>query len=339
MEVCRFGLLRVALSEVAVKADEPVNDERRPSVFGELERVHPDRHGLGRIALSQPDSCQSDLVKDAAADVSSTSAMPGSQGVDFGPRGVMLPLARLIRMQGDLGVGIGGRAIDFGQVHVVEPVRERFGRGFLIDRDTGFSRTGSMPNVARIYDYYLGGRDSYAADREVARLVLNAAPDIPLAALENREFLKRAIEFLVCEAGIDQFIDVGPGLPTQGNIHELVQRHKPDAPVVYVDNDSVVLTHGRALLYGTGDVTIVDGDVRKPDAILSHSELRKLIDLRRPVAVCMSLVLHFISNDEDPWAIVARLRDSILPGSYLVLTHVTGDERTVDTMSEIRGPL
>jgi hypothetical protein len=195
----------------------------------------------------------------------------------------------------------------------------------------------SKPNVARIYDYYLGGKDSYAADREVARLVLNAAPDVPLAALENREFLKRATEFLVCEAGIDQFIDIGPGLPTQGNVHELVQRHKPDAPVVYVDNDPVVLTHGRALLHGTGGVTIIDGDARKPEAILSNRELRQLIVLSRPVAVCMSLVLHFISDDEDPWAVVARLWDSIRPGSYLVLTHVTGDERTVDTMSEIRG--
>jgi S-adenosyl methyltransferase len=195
----------------------------------------------------------------------------------------------------------------------------------------------STPNVARIYDYYLGGKDNYAADREVARLVLRAAPDIPLAALENREFLKRAIEFLVCEVGIDQFIDIGPGLPTQSNVHELVQRHKPDAPVVYVDNDPVVLTHGRVLLHGTGDVSIACGDLRKPGAILSHPELRKLIDLSRPVAVCMSLVLHFISDDEDPWAVVARLRDLIRPGSYLVLTHVTGDERTVDTMSEIRG--
>ena len=195
----------------------------------------------------------------------------------------------------------------------------------------------STPNVARIYDYYLGGKDNYAADREVARLVLRAAPDVPLAALENREFLKRAIEFLVLQAGIDQFIDIGPGMPTQGNVHQLVQRHKPDAPVVYVDNDPVVLTHGRALLHGTGDVAIIDGDVRKPDAILSHRELQELIDLSRPVAVCMSLILHFITDEEDPWALVARLRDSIRPGSYLVLTHVTGDERTIDTMSEIRG--
>ena len=195
----------------------------------------------------------------------------------------------------------------------------------------------STPNVARIYDYYLGGKDNYAADREVARLVLRAAPDVPLAALENREFLKRAIEFLVLQAGIDQFIDIGPGMPTQGNVHQLVQRHKPDAPVVYVDNDpcsahpraSIAAWHGRRGHYRRR--------CGKPDAILSHRELQELIDLSRPVAVCMSLILHFITDEEDPWALVARLRDSIRPGSYLVLTHVTGDERTIDTMSEIRG--
>jgi hypothetical protein len=191
--------------------------------------------------------------------------------------------------------------------------------------------------VARIYDYYLGGKDNYAPDREVARLVLRAAPDIPLAALENREFLKRAIQFLVCEAGIGQFIDIGPGLPTQGNVHELVRRHAPDAPVVYVDNDPVVLAHGRALLQRAEGIAVVHGDVRKPAAILSHPELRELIDLSRPVAVCLSLVLHFIPDACDPWGLVGQLRDSIRPGSYLVLTHVTGDERTVDTMSEIRG--
>ena len=192
-------------------------------------------------------------------------------------------------------------------------------------------------NVARIYDYYLGGKDNYASDREVARMVLRAAPDIPLAALENREFLKRAIQFLVCEAGIDQFIDIGPGLPTRGNVHTLVQQRKPDAPVVYADNDPVVLAHGRALLQQAAGVAVIEGDIREPGAILSHPELRALIDLSRPVAVCMSLVLRFMPDADDPRALVARFRESIRPGSYLVLTPVTGDERTVETMSEIRG--
>jgi hypothetical protein len=194
----------------------------------------------------------------------------------------------------------------------------------------------TTPNVARMYDYYLGGKDNFAGDREAARRVLNAAPDVPLAALENREFVKRATQFLVTEAGIDQFIDIGPGLPTQDNVHALVRRHDANIPVVYVDNDPVVLSHGRALLGGQDGVAFIDGDVRKPQAILAHRELQDLIDLARPVAVCMSLVLHFIADEEDPYAMVARLRDSIRPGSYLVLTHVTGDERNIDTMSEIR---
>jgi hypothetical protein len=195
----------------------------------------------------------------------------------------------------------------------------------------------STPNVARMYDYYLGGKDNYPVDREAARLVLNAAPDIPLAALENREFLGRAVNFLTCEAGISQFVDIGPGLPTQANVHALVQQHKPDATVVYVDNDPVVLSHGRALLQKTETVAVIDGDIRTPGAILSNPALRELIDLSQPVAVCMSLVLHFIPDEDDPWALVARIRDSIRPGSYLVLTHVTGDERSVDIMTEIRG--
>jgi hypothetical protein len=208
------------------------------------------------------------------------------------------------------------------------------------DERTGsepFAVDALTPNVARIYDYYLGGKDNYACDREAARLVLNAAPDVPLAALENREFLKRAVEFLVWEAGIEQFIDIGPGLPTQANVHMLVRRHMPDASVVYVDNDLVVLSHGRALLQGAEGVAVIDGDIRTPGEILSNPSLQELIDLWRPVAVCMSLVLHFIPDADDPWALVARVRDSIPPGSYLVLTHLTGDERAIDTMTEIRG--
>lgn len=208
------------------------------------------------------------------------------------------------------------------------------------DERTGskpFTVDSSTPNVARIYDYYLGGKDNYACDREIARLVLRAAPDVPLAALENREFLKRTVEFLVREAGIDQFIDIGPGFPTQANVHELVRRHRPEAPVVYVDNDPVLLSHGRALLQDAEGVAVIEGDVRSPGAILTNPKLRELIDLSRPVAVCMSLVLHFLPDADDPWALAARIRDSIRPGSYLVLTHVTGDARAVDTMSEIRG--
>jgi S-adenosyl methyltransferase len=195
----------------------------------------------------------------------------------------------------------------------------------------------TRPNVARMYDYYLGGKDNYAADREAARRVLGAAPDVPLAALENREFIKRAMQFLVQGQGIRQLIDIGPGLPTQGNVHELARRHAPDTKAVYVDNDAVVLRHGRSLLRGAPDVTIIGGDLREPERVLSDPELCELIDLSRPVGLCMTLVLHFVPPDEDPYGVVARFRDALCPGSFLVLSHVTGDGREDDALTEIGG--
>jgi hypothetical protein len=189
--------------------------------------------------------------------------------------------------------------------------------------------------VARVYDYYLGGKDNYASDREAARRVLASAPDVPLAALENREFLRRAIQFLSEEAGICQFIDIGPGLPTQGNVHQIARQHDPDAHVVYVDNDPVVVSHGRAIVQTASGIGYIQGDVRCPDAILADGGLLELIDLSKPTGLCMSLVLHFVAETEDPYGSVAKLRDALAPGSYLVLTHVTGDEHHVGTVSEI----
>ncbi len=193
----------------------------------------------------------------------------------------------------------------------------------------------STPNVARMYDYYLGGKENYPPDREAARLVLGAAPDVPLAALENREFLRRALHFLVTEAHLSQFIDIGPGLPTQGNVHQVVRQYDAQAQVVYVDNDPVVLAHGRSLLHELPGVSIISGDVRQPEDILANAELRQVIDFSRPVALCLSLVLHFITSAENPHGIVARLRDALCPGSYLVLTHVTSDERDIGTISQV----
>lgn len=193
----------------------------------------------------------------------------------------------------------------------------------------------TTPNVARIYDYYLGGKDNYPADREAARRVLGLAPDVPLAALENREFLKRAIWFLAEEAKIDQFIDVGPGLPTQGNVHQLAQASNANARIVYVDNDPVVLVHSRAILHRAPGVAIIRGDLRQPEQVLASPELRALIDLSRPVALCMSLVLHFIDDSDDPYGVMERWRAALCPGSYLVLSHVTGDERDAETMRAI----
>jgi hypothetical protein len=185
----------------------------------------------------------------------------------------------------------------------------------------------TRPSVARMYDYYLGGKNNYAADREAARLVLGAAPDVPLAALENREFLKRAIRYLAAERGISQFVDIGPGLPTQGNVHQLARQHNPDAKVAYIDNDATVLTHGRSLLHGVPGVTIFPGDLQEPDRILADPDLAALIDFSHPVALLMTLVLHFVPPDDDPYGLVARFRDALCPGSFLVLSHVTGDDR------------
>ncbi|GLZ06632.1 hypothetical protein Acsp03_40980 [Actinomadura sp. NBRC 104412] len=182
----------------------------------------------------------------------------------------------------------------------------------------------TTPNVARMYDFLLGGKDNFAADREAVADVVRRAPDTPFMARENRAFLRRAVRFLA-ESGIRQFIDIGSGLPTQGNVHETAHEVAPDARVVYVDVEPIVLTHGRALLAGTPGVTVIQGDARRPDEILDDPGLRALIDLDQPVGVLMLAVLHFIDDRDDPPGIVARLRDSMAPGSHLVVSHVTAD--------------
>lgn len=202
------------------------------------------------------------------------------------------------------------------------------------DEAASLACDGTVPNVARIYDYYLGGKDNFAVDREAARRVLGAAPDVPLAALENRAFLQRAARFLVFEAGISQFIDIGPGLPTQGNLHQIVHQYNSDAHVVYVDNDPVVLAHCRSLLQGDRTRTI-SGDVRAPEQIFANQELQSFINLSEPVALCLTLVLHFIRESDDPYQIMAKLTGALAAGSYLLLSHVTGDERDVATISQI----
>ncbi|GAA1806970.1 SAM-dependent methyltransferase [Actinomadura chokoriensis] len=182
----------------------------------------------------------------------------------------------------------------------------------------------TTPNVPRMYDYLLGGKDNYAADREAVEEVVRHAPDTPFLARENRAFLRRAVRFLA-ESGIRQFIDIGSGLPTQGNVHEIAHEIDPSAHVVYVDIEPVVLAHGRALLGGTPEVTVIQGDARRTDDILDDPELNKLIDFDRPVAVLMLAVLHFIGDRDDPPGIVARLRSAMAPGSYLAVSHVTAD--------------
>ncbi|GII32279.1 SAM-dependent methyltransferase [Planotetraspora mira] len=192
-------------------------------------------------------------------------------------------------------------------------------------RSWGFDPT--TPNIARLYDYYLGGKDNFAADREAAERILAVAPELRLAARENRAFLGRAVRFLA-ESGITQFLDIGTGLPTQGNVHEVAAEVIDDARVVYVDKDPVVLGHARALLAGAGGTTtVVEGDLRRPEEILNHEDVVKAIDFGKPVGLLLVAIMHFIPDGDDPARILTTLRDALPPGSFLVLSHGTRDAR------------
>jgi SAM-dependent methyltransferase len=177
-----------------------------------------------------------------------------------------------------------------------------------------------------MYDYFLGGKDNFQVDRDAADQLDEAAGrgTTFTVAWENRRFLQRAVACLA-EAGIDQFVDIGAGLPTQGNVHEIAQRVNPAARVAYVDNDPIVLSHGRALLADDKTTKVFTADMREPQAILTAPGLAGLIDFSRPVAVLFVAVLHFVRDEEDPYGIVGTFRDAMAPGSYLVLSHVTTD--------------
>jgi SAM-dependent methyltransferase len=177
------------------------------------------------------------------------------------------------------------------------------------------------PNVARIYDYFLGGKDNYIADQQAAEQILQMEPTAIVGVRQNREFLGRVVRFLARE-GVRQFLDIGTGLPTMQNVHQIAQSVRPDAHVVYVDNDAVVCTHARALMEERESVGIVEADVRDVEAILSHPTTRRLIDFDQPFAVLVVALLHFVSDADDPGAIVRRLYDALPRGGYLVLTHV-----------------
>ena len=180
------------------------------------------------------------------------------------------------------------------------------------------------PNAARMYDYYLGGKDNFTADRAAAEKALAIAPQIRLAARQNRAFMGRAVRYLA-EAGVRQFLDVGTGLPTRNNVHEVAQGAAPDSRVVYVDNDPVVLAHGRAILGGTENVHIVQADLRDPKEILDGPEVRQRLDFDRPIAILLVAIVHFLQEADHPEAVVARFRAALPPGGHLVLSHVCGE--------------
>jgi hypothetical protein len=181
----------------------------------------------------------------------------------------------------------------------------------------------TTPSIARIYDYLLFGKDNFAVDRAAAEHLLQSPVQLRRYALANRAFLVRAVGFLA-EQGVDQFIDLGSGLPTKPNVHEVARSVKPNARVVYVDHDPIVVSHNNALLATSGVVTVRE-DIRDPDAILRNAALNECIDFDRPVAVLLLSILHFISDEEDPAGIVAKFRKRLVPGSYLAITHGTSD--------------
>lgn len=181
-----------------------------------------------------------------------------------------------------------------------------------------------QPSVARVYDYYLGGSHNFAADRAFAAKVMAALPSIQNVIQENRAFLRRAVRFMV-DAGIDQFVDLGSGIPTVGNVHEVAQALNPGVTVAYVDHDPVAIAHSRALLADTPGTTVVKADLRHGDSALSHPDLTKLIDLSRPVAVLIIAVLHFVPDLEEARTIVARVREQLTPGSYIALSHASSE--------------
>ena len=204
-----------------------------------------------------------------------------------------------------------------------EPSRDFEIRGLTSPQRTGLDVT--VPNVARVYDVLLGGRNNLAADRQVAEKLLAAVPGAAVAARENRAFLARAVRFLCQEAGIRQFIDIGAGLPAGGSVHEITEGAVPPPRVVYADNDLMVLRHADALIGGRLNVEAVHADLRQPRWLLTQPAVQRVIDLSQPVAILLVAVLHFLSGQEDPHAVVNYLKDQVAPGSYLVVSHVTAE--------------
>jgi len=183
----------------------------------------------------------------------------------------------------------------------------------------------SVASIARIYDYWLGGKDNFKVDREAAEEMIQAFPGIVAGVRMNRAFLGRAIHYLSADAGIRQFLDIGTGLPSANNTHEVAQRAAPDSRIVYVDNDPIVLSHAKALLTSTpeGACAYIDADLRNAGQIVK--EAAGTLDFSRPVAVCLIMVLQFIPDEDDPWQITRTLMDAVPSGSYLVVAHPAND--------------
>lgn len=178
----------------------------------------------------------------------------------------------------------------------------------------------SKPNVARVYDALLGGKDNFAADRQFVAEILKFAPMAPLGAIANRQFLSRVVQYLVAEAGVTQFLDLGSGLPTQGNVSEVARQFSPRVRIVHVDNDPVVYTHSKALLADARTTEFVLGDVRRPGEILADPVVEAMIDFTRPVGLLFFALLHHLEDGDQPGRIVAEFRAAVPGGSYLAIS-------------------
>ncbi|GLY93217.1 SAM-dependent methyltransferase [Actinoplanes sp. NBRC 103695] len=179
----------------------------------------------------------------------------------------------------------------------------------------------TRPSVARVYDFMVGGKDHFAVDRTAAEHAMAIMPDAPEAGRACRAFLRRAVRYLAAEAGVRQFLDIGSGLPTQTNVHQVAYEVDPAAHVVYVDNDPMVLVHGRALLADESNTKVIEADVRAPREILEHPVVRECLNFDEPVALLLLSILHHVHDSEDPGAIAATLRDALPSGSHLAIIH------------------
>ena len=194
------------------------------------------------------------------------------------------------------------------------------------DRSRGFSKypppgvDAREPNIARVYDACLGGKDNFAADRQVVESVLRVSPDAPAIARANRAFLRRVVRYLTGEAGMTQLLDIGSGLPTAGNVHEVAHELNPEVRTVYVDNDPVVHIHGQALLADRLTTEVVTADVRRPAEIVGHPEIRGFLDFSEPIGLLLVAVMHHVDDKDEPDAIMAALRGALPHGSYLAIS-------------------
>ena len=203
------------------------------------------------------------------------------------------------------------------------------GQGIGTDPELPQDINTDVAHPARVYDYWLGGKDNFPADRALAEHIMEAIPTMRTMAAANRAFLSRAVRYLAKEAGIRQFLDIGTGIPTSPNVHEVAQAVTPNSRVVYVDNDPIVLAHARALLTSqeAGETSFIRADLRQPKSILDHPTLMSTLDLSQPVAVMLVAVLMYFrdTDNPNPFEMVATLLEAMPPGSYLAITHPTAD--------------